>query len=117
MLIQETYIDADRGLRFGESDEYEPFTDNPGELFRALQKEYGRCVSRVYVDPPDGGQPIAVGWVFQGRQKYEDTPTKTYIREVWVTCLERKTEIKRIPHYFDLRRRPDHRRLTLEQER
>lgn len=117
MLIQETYINATEGHGIGESDEYEPFTNNPGELFRALRKEYGRCVSRVYVDAPEGGLPIVVGWVFVGRQKYEDDPKQTYLREVWVTCLERKTEIKRIPHYFDLRRRPDHRRLTLEQER
>jgi len=62
---------------------YEPFTDNLGQLFKFLQKEYGRCVSRVYQDAPDRvADPI--GWVFQKRVKYQDC-NETYLQEVWVT--------------------------------
>ena len=66
----------------GESGWYEPFTDDLGRLFKSLRREYGRCVSRVYQDTPDGtADPI--GWVFQKRAKYTDSP-ETYLQEVWV---------------------------------
>jgi len=48
LLTQETYVNATKGYRFGESDPYEPWTEDTGKLFAALQKEYGRCVSRIY---------------------------------------------------------------------
>ena len=83
VLISETYINETEGYIYGETTEpYEPFTDDLGELFRYGQKEYGRCVSKAYVDTDDG--PKAVGWVFQKRTQYEDCDD-TYVREVWVT--------------------------------
>ena len=82
LYVQETYLNATEGHVIGESDVYETFTDDPGELYRAMRREYGRCISKVYVDSPNG--PRAIGWVFQARDKYEDTG-ETYLREVWVT--------------------------------
>jgi hypothetical protein len=72
----------------GESGWYEPFTDNLGELFKSLRKEYGRCVSRVYQDTPDGTAD-PVGWVFQKRVKYWDA-NETYLQETWVTYRQVK---------------------------
>jgi hypothetical protein len=52
-----------------------------------MQKEYGRCVSSVYVDTDNG--PHKVGWYFESQQEYEGsgrygrTPD-TYIRGVWI---------------------------------
>jgi len=83
LLIRETFINADEGYVFGESEPYEAWTDEPGRLFRTMQREYGRCVSSIYIDPPEGGPPIRCGWVFQGKQRYEDT-NEPYTREVWV---------------------------------
>ena len=37
-----------------ETEPYEPYTDNKGRLFRECQKEYGRCVSSVYMDTAEG---------------------------------------------------------------
>ena len=54
-----------------------------GELFKGLQLDYGRCVSKVYRDRKDS-PPIQVGWVFQKRVEYDDCPGESYIREVWV---------------------------------
>jgi hypothetical protein len=90
MLVSETFVNQTKGYQFGESEPYEPYTDNAGEFFREMQKEYGRCVSSVYVDSPDG-PPIKVGWVFEKTMQYEDARSKndTYIREVWVTLYER----------------------------
>jgi len=93
LQIRETYTEVkemedswgwDRvAYQFGESDWYEPFTEDLGKLFKSLRKEYGRCVSKVYQDAPDRtADPI--GWVFQKRVKYQDC-NKTYLQEVWVT--------------------------------
>ena len=81
--IRETYINETRGHRIGETDWYEPFTDDMGALFRSLQREYGGCVSRVYRDVK-GALPLTVGWVFNRRERYEDDERATYLRAVWV---------------------------------
>ena len=76
---------------------YEAFTDDLGRLFRDLQKEYGRCISKIYVDRGRRQEdntlfvlglthPITteeIGWVFQKRVPYTDCKD-TYLREVWV---------------------------------
>lgn len=87
MKMKETFINQTKGYRFGDNDWYEPYTDNVGKLFRSLQKEYGRCVSKVYRDTKD--KTITCGWVFEKRMKYEDArgndPDRDYYtREVWV---------------------------------
>jgi hypothetical protein len=92
--MRETFVNETKGHQFGESDWYEPFTDDVGRLFRSLQKEYGRCVSRVYVDPAGGGKPKAIGWVFEKRMEYEDyRPSRGgdryYTRAVWVTLADK----------------------------
>lgn len=53
-----------------------------GEIYRAVQQEYGRCTSKVYVDTSSG--PKTVGWYFVSRQQYEDTH-EPYLRGAWVT--------------------------------
>jgi hypothetical protein len=92
MLIQETFINKTEGHGIGDSDKYEPFTDNIGQLFRSLQREYGRCVGKVYQDTPDGTKQT--GWVFEGMDKYTDTGDK-YLREVWVTLYEKADTVER----------------------
>lgn len=69
IYVQETYVNLDTDTRYGESEIYESFSDNVGELFRAFRKENGRCVGKIYVDMPDG-KIRATGWVFQ-KAKYE----------------------------------------------
>jgi hypothetical protein len=86
--IQETYINETKDHIFGESPWIDTSINNRGELFRALQREYGRCISRVYVDIPEYGQPDQIGWVFEKRMQYEDSQD-FYIRHVWVSVRER----------------------------
>jgi len=99
--IKETYLevtdDREEKISCGDSGFYEPFTDDKGKLFKSLQKEFGKCVSKVYRDiypvvlmmekgrliHKEEHTVIQVGWVFESRQKY-DRSTETYIREVWV---------------------------------
>ena len=99
LYVQETFVNATEGHRIGESDVYETFTDNTGELYRAMQREYGRCISKVYIDAEGG--PKAIGWVFQGRDKYEDTG-EVYLREVWVTLHDEPDTVTRTHHYHEI---------------
>ena len=95
--FHEAFINASEGYMFGEhTDPIEGTVfedmDTPGELYRWLQREYGRCTGKVYIDSATG--PKHVGWTFVNRDKYEDTGEK-YLREVWVTFLtryEKRTE-------------------------
>jgi hypothetical protein len=94
MLVQETYIDKSHGCIYGETEPYEPYTDDVGRLFRDFQREYGRCTSKVYIDRKDGST-ASVGWVFVKRAKYQDC-TDTYLQETWVTLYksyEKKTVV------------------------
>jgi hypothetical protein len=54
IYIQETWIDQKNKSIIGETDIYETFTDSKGKLFKALQNEYGRCISKIFVDESDG---------------------------------------------------------------
>jgi hypothetical protein len=104
LQIRETFVNTTKGYQFSETEWYEPFTQDRGELLRSLQKEYGQAV-RMYVDLPvlDAEHapvptvPIgdrrqsrteAAGWVFSRRELYEDARGKSdadyYTREVWV---------------------------------
>jgi len=77
-----------RAYGLGESGWYEPFTEDLGKLFKSLNKEYGRCVSKVYQDAPDGvADPV--GWVFQKRVKQSDYKP-SYLQETWVTYRQVK---------------------------
>ena len=104
--------DDGRAFRMGEDESvvldntsaWQP--ESEGELFRLCQKEYGRCISRVYCDEnvpsPIGGRVVIVdphGWVFQRRERYEEAwhealrtsnlyetrvAPKTFLHETWV---------------------------------
>jgi hypothetical protein len=88
--IQETYVNRTENHIYGESAIEETNTDNLGVLFRALQKEWGRCESKVYVDTPEGTKHI--GWTFARMSRYEGGRLKGkdawYCREVWVTVFD-----------------------------
>ena len=90
-------------MQLGESHVYETFTDSPGELFKSLRREWGRCVSSIYIDRPDGNT-LRVGWVFQARVAYEDDPDQTYIREVWCTLFTTPPTVTIKRHYITLER-------------
>lgn len=57
-------------------------------LFRALQQEYGRCISKMYQETKDPHKPRTIGWVFEKRQAYSDQPNKTYLQQAWVGVVE-----------------------------
>lgn len=100
----ESFTNATKGYNYGESGMLESDHTRPGPLYKALQAEYGRCISKVYRGTKNG--TIAVGWVFQSRQRYDDarrnerghySPDSYYTREVWVTVYDRKPETESFP--------------------
>jgi hypothetical protein len=99
LQVKETFVNETKGYQFGDVPWYEPYTDNIGKLFRTMQKEYGRCNSKMYIDTKSGGTK-QVGWVFTKKMEYDDyrgRGDRYYIREVWVEVRElvREAEYKR----------------------
>jgi hypothetical protein len=90
--IQESYLNASEGYRI--HDQVTPIKETyfdeditPGELYRELQKEHGRCQSKVYVSADaEGSVNFHIGWVFVKRMKYDDC-NETYLQETWITLL------------------------------
>lgn len=56
-------------------------------LYKSMQAEYGRCISKVYIDTDDPMRPKPIGWVFQRRMKY-DFGDKTFLQETWIVPLK-----------------------------
>lgn len=83
MKMKISHVNRDGGYIYDEFSEPLDREDLPG-LFRRLSKEFGRCVSKVYVGD---GKPV--GWVFEKRVEY-DRSTETYIRETWVSLIEER---------------------------
>ena len=82
LFIQETWHDLKQQCCYGDSGVFETFTDNAGELFRALQKYNGRCTGKVYTEK--GGKTVHIGWIFERLDRYQDT-REPFLRETWVT--------------------------------
>ena len=99
VLISVEHVNRDENCVFGDvgaNYPYETHYATTGEAFRGLQAEYGRCVSKVYVDTPEGVK--AIGWVFQKRTRYDDA-NETFLCETWVT-LHEKEPTHTIEHHF-----------------
>jgi hypothetical protein len=87
IVMREQWVNRTENHLLGDSGWYESFTDKEAVLFRSLQKEYGRCTGKVYVDlPSEEARPI--GWVFIKRDKYDDTD-EYFLKETWIDLRHR----------------------------
>ena len=77
MQLEITYVDKDKGMKYESYSLPLEATALKG-LFRRLSREFGRCVSKVYV-----GEGNPIGWVFEKKQPYADKVF--FIQETWVT--------------------------------
>lgn len=86
VLVEKLGQDDERRAGLGEGEPYQTGYEKVGDLYRAAQKEHGRCVSYVMVDVIKGTpRSIRVGWVFRKRAKTNTPlPRPAYI-ETWVT--------------------------------
>lgn len=88
LVVSERHVNATEGYRYDCTSPYltKYLSNERGALYRALQKEYGRCINKQYTEWADGTSTVS-GYIFQSKQRYYDT-NKYYIREVWVTITE-----------------------------
>ena len=91
MFIIETHVNETQGHWISEPFHTEAHTDNIKALFQSLQREYGRCVSKMYRDLKDGSTKV-VGWVFSKQRQYEDCQ-ETYQHTVWVELAQNITHV------------------------
>ena len=96
LLVQFERVNATEHYNFGDTDVFETRFTSTGELYKYCLVEYGRCVSKVFVDTESGAK--AVGWVFQKRVKYDDCK-ETYLQETWVT-IHKSKPVKRIEYTY-----------------
>lgn len=75
-----TLTNEDKGYQFAQFSEDLEDEYTSGEIYRMLQREYGRCTSKIYADTSNGVQTR--GWYFESRQRYEDT-NQHYLRGAW----------------------------------
>jgi len=59
--------------------------DTPSDVYRAAIKEYGRCISKMYIDDKNN-EAQHIGWVFEKKCYYEDTK-EPYIQRTWIVPL------------------------------
>ena len=71
-------------------------TPDLGTIYRAMQSEYGRCRGGMFRDRKVGNdwKVIRTGWVFESRQKYEDSG-EPYLRGAWVEIQEVIPEVRK----------------------
>lgn len=100
LFISEAQINKTEGYSMGESDIFETFTDDRGDLFQSLMSEYGRCKGKIYHDNvlDDNGNNLPIGYIFQKRQKYNDS-NETFLMETWVT-FHVKPPTKTIEYHY-----------------
>jgi len=95
MLVSIDYVNDTEGYRVGDSGTFEPWTEEIGKLFLSFQREYGRYVSKVYVDSDGSGK--AIGWVFNKLVSYTDCDEK-YMQSTWITLHNTKPTYR---HEYD----------------
>lgn len=102
LWIQEEFVNATKGTRYGSSEVYETGHDERGSLYRSLVREHGRCVGRIYIDKTDG-RVVSIGWVFHKRKQYDDC-AKTFLAETWATLHNAPPTVTRVAHYVETAR-------------
>jgi hypothetical protein len=98
IYLQETYINATKGYRIDETQVFESRFDSKAETFVAYRKQYGKPVSKVYIDTTDKNKLKSIGWVFQKKEKYTDC-NDTYLQETWIT-LHSKPPTHNTTYYY-----------------
>lgn len=95
LWIDESFTNKTKNYVFGNSEPYETGHDTIGSLFKSLQREFGRCTGKVYIN--DGMQ---IGWTFESLQRYTDS-SDTYLQETWVTVHKSEPTVTTKFHFFE----------------
>ena len=90
MLVKVDTVNSTEGYYiYGDREDWDT-CESVGQVYKAALREYGRCVSKMYIDKPDG-KARHIGWVFHKRQKYDDC-NKTFLLETWISPLTRRSK-------------------------
>lgn len=85
LQIRLKFRNATMNHRSGSDEIMESRFSKRKDLFRSCQKEYGKCVSKIYVDLDDTRH--AVGWVFEKKMQYDDSK-EFFQAETWVEVFD-----------------------------
>jgi hypothetical protein len=95
LWIEESLTNEERNCLTYKSEVYESSWDTIKSLFKSLQKEYGRCTGKIYIDIDNGGlvgiTTMSVGWVFAKKVKYSDCK-EYFTQNAWITVHEKEPE-------------------------
>ena len=92
--IQELWTATTQTKQIGQSESDKTFSGNMGDLLDQLRDQYGRVISRVYLDSATGDQLIA--FVFQQKIKADSA---TVIRQTFVTIRQNPVNDSLICHF------------------
>lgn len=83
--LVEDHINKTENYSYGENET--PLEDttikNLKDLYHYGLKEFGKCISKAYIDKKDGASQH-IGYVFQKKRQYEDTK-EFYLAESWLS--------------------------------
>jgi hypothetical protein len=99
-IVRETYVNVDKNAIIGENDMPQEDTIITGlkDLYKYGIKNFGRCVSKIYIDKKD--KQLHIGYTFRKKMQYEDTK-EFYTQETWLS-LEHYKET-RTKEYFEVK--------------
>jgi len=108
LYINVSQTNETKHYRINDDEFQETRFDDKSELYRSLVKEYGRCVSKMYI-----GEGQQVGWVFEKRVKYDDVRSSkslkhmteqerdrcSFIMATWISVHTQKPTVTTVEHY------------------
>lgn len=99
LWIRVSRVDKNTDSIYDRTDPHETRFDSLKLLFAELQKTYGRCGGKTYIDTPDGGAQ-QVGWWFERKEKYTDCD-EYFISVTWVSVMTRAPKVITKYFYYD----------------
>lgn len=90
VAIENLNKEDEKRMGLGSQDPNETKFDNAGDLYRACQKEFGRCTGFVYVGDPYKHEGKKIGWIFIKRAP-NDEPG---VQETWVSVFSTPPKLR-----------------------
>ena len=89
LRVSKVQVEGERKYSLGESETFDsifPKLFSKKAMLKELMREYGHCIGKMFVGEPPSQKHI--GYVFQKRLAFEDSPKDTYLCETWVEVLQ-----------------------------
>ena len=113
LFIEVIQVNESVNYRIGDPQFEETKYSNKNELYRALLKEYGRCIGKQCIDDEPSQLPRQVGWIFEKREFYSDCRTRksmkslnsieresrTFVCQTWIS-VHKALPTKTIQYHF-----------------